>query len=399
MNNKSLGSQKLKSAIKIGMLIVFSTGVIGTGAFLLSAFHQYETTKTWAKVDESTLALLSPEMLYLKDEDKQNIGKYVAYRHQLWDDEKEDLTEQVTDKAIEKLKSLYSKIKDIQLTDVHEQYQRIVDAWEVQKGVDLLNESFLDAPEYTEKVQKVLKEQFNALNELSLTHKAKGFVSRTYDTLKNAATQNNLFEKAYTQISESFTYDSSTHTLTVKPTTTDETRRKFKDSLENVKNGAFAHQLTDLFNRSKEYLSQNEYAATIQKQIDKEKSVKEKFEEAKKRLANATEELSKNTVEYPNLVDKSKSDVEKWAKENDIHVTFQTQTSTQPKDRVISQMPHASQYKKITKGSSITIILAEPLTSTTTTQQRTTQSSTTQSPSTQSPTTERRNSTTSIGGQ
>ena len=76
-------------------------------------------------------------------------------------------------------------------------------------------------------------------------------------------------------------------------------------------------------------------------------------------------------VDYPNLVNKSREDVEKWAKDNQIKVTYKIVRSSIKKGNVVTQAPSASSYKKITKGSSITVEISdndEPTTQAPTTQ-------------------------------
>ena len=72
--------------------------------------------------------------------------------------------------------------------------------------------------------------------------------------------------------------------------------------------------LMSWFNDAKKYLEQNDKGRFIEEKIAKETSSKEQFEKLKNEAASAQKELDNSVVEYPNLVNKSREDVEKWAK-------------------------------------------------------------------------------------
>ena len=129
------------------------------------------------------------------------------------------------------------------------------------------------------------------------------------------------------------------------------------------------------FNDAKQYLEQNDKGRFIEEKIAKETSSKEQFEKLKNEVSSAQKELDNSVVEYPNLVNKSREDVEKWAKDNQIKVTYKIVRSSIKKGNVVTQAPSASSYKKITKGSSITVEISDN-------DEPTTQPPTTQSPST-----------------
>lgn len=129
------------------------------------------------------------------------------------------------------------------------------------------------------------------------------------------------------------------------------------------------------FNDAKQYLEQNDKGRFIEEKISKETSSKEQFEKLKNEVSSAQTALDNLIIDYPNLVNKSREDIEKWAKDNQIKVTYKIVRSSIKKGNVVTQAPSASSYKKITKGSSITVEISDN-------DEPTTQAPTTQSPST-----------------
>lgn len=57
----------------------------------------------------------------------------------------------------------------------------------------------------------------------------------------------------------------------------------------------------------------------------------------------------------PNFVGKTRSEVEVWAREREIEVTFETKSSKEPNDRVLTQNEHAGKLVELVKNLTITV--------------------------------------------
>lgn len=365
-------------------LVVFLTGAVlllVTLAMLIQLVIKYDSSKQWEKSYQPELASLSPEMLYLSDVQRSNVGKYVELKNQVWDEEKGDFKDDVSQSLFEEFTSAHEVIKDISLTGVHELFDVISKAWNVRSSIkESLSEKTETVVDKSNQLKLILDNEFDMLNDLSLSTKANHFVERTYNDLKSYAKEYNLLTTLYEKIEHSFYLDKDKKTLYVRTSAKESDRTEFRELSSSSSNTDLTQPLMSWFNDAKKYLETNDKGRFIEEKIASETSSKEQFEKLKKEVSSAQTELDALVIDYPNLVNKSREDVEKWAKDNQIKVTYKIVRSSIKKGNVVTQTPSASSYKKITKGSSITVEISEndePTTQTPTTQTPTTQSATT----------------------
>lgn len=368
--------KKNGSLKKLVVLLAGASLLLVTLAMLIQLVVKYDSSKQWEKPYQPELASLSPEMLYLSDVERANVGKYVELKNQIWDEDKGDFKDGVSQSSIDELTSAHDVIKQISLTGVHELFDVISKAWTVQSSIQSsLSEKTETVVDKSDQLKLIIDNEFDTLNELSLTTKANRFVERTYNDLKSYAKEYNVLTTLYEKIEHSFYLDKSKNTLYVRTSAKESDRSEFRELSSSVTSTDLTQPLMSWFNDAKQYLEQNDKGRFIEEKIAKETSSKEQFEKLKNETSSAQKELDNLVIDYPNLVNKSREDVEKWAKDNQIKVTYKIVRSSIKKGSVVTQAPSASSYKKITKGSSITVEISDN-------DEPTTQAPTTQSPST-----------------
>lgn len=368
--------KKNGSLKKLVVLLAGASLLLVTLAMLIQLVVKYDSSKQWEKPYQPELASLSPEMLYLSDVERANVGKYVELKNQIWDEDKGDFKDGVSQSSIDELTSAHDIIKNIQLTGVHELFDVISKAWAVQSSIQSsLSEKTETVVDKSDQLKLIIDNEFDTLNELSLTTKANRFVERTYNDLKSYAKEYNTLTTLYEKIEHSFYLDKSKNTLYVRTSAKESDRSEFRELSSSVTSTDLTQPLMSWFNDAKQYLEQNDKGRFIEEKISKETSSKEQFEKLKNEVSSAQTALDNLIIDYPNLVNKSREDVEKWAKDNQIKVTYKIVRSSIKKGNVVTQAPSASSYKKITKGSSITVEISDN-------DEPTTQAPTTQSPST-----------------
>lgn len=368
--------KKNGSLKKLVVLLAGASLLLVTLAMLIQLVVKYDSSKQWEKPYQPELASLSPEMLYLSDVERANVGKYVELKNQIWDEDKDDFKDGVSQSSIDELTSAHDVIKQISLTGVHELFDVISKAWTVQSSIQSsLSEKTETVVDKSDQLKLIIDNEFDTLNELSLTTKANHFVERTYNDLKSYAKEYNVLTTLYEKIEHSFYLDKSKNTLYVRTSAKESDRSEFRELSSSVTSTDLTQPLMSWFNDAKQYLEQNDKGRFIEEKIAKETSSKEQFEKLKNEVSSAQTALDNLIIDYPNLVNKSREDVEKWAKDNQIKVTYKIVRSSIKKGNVVTQAPSASSYKKITKGSSITVEISDN-------DEPTTQAPTTQSPST-----------------
>lgn len=364
--------KKNGSLKKLVVLLAGASLLLVTLAMLIQLVVKYDSSKQWEKPYQPELASLSPEMLYLSDVERANVGKYVELKNQIWDEDKGDFKDGVSQSSIDELTSAHDVIKQISLTGVHELFDVISKAWTVQSSIQSsLSEKTETVVDKSDQLKLIIDNEFDTLNELSLTTKANRFVERTYNDLKSYAKEYNVLTTLYEKIEHSFYLDKSKNTLYVRTSAKESDRSEFRELSSSVTSTDLTQPLMSWFNDAKQYLEQNDKGRFIEEKIAKETSSKEQFEKLKNEAAFTQKELDNLVIDYPNLVNKSREDVEKWAKDNQIKVTYKIVRSSIKKGNVVTQAPSALSYKKITKGSSITVEISdndEPTTQAPTTQ-------------------------------
>lgn len=364
--------KKNGSLKKLVVLLAGASLLLVTLAMLIQLVVKYDSSKQWEKPYQPELASLSPEMLYLSDVERANVGKYVELKNQIWDEDNGDFKDGVSQSSIDELTSAHNVIDQISLTGVHELFDVISKAWTVQSSIQSsLSEKTETVVDKSDQLKLIIDNEFDTLNELSLTTKANRFVERTYNDLKSYAKEYNVLTTLYEKIEHSFYLDKSKNTLYVRTSAKESDRSEFRELSSSVTSTDLTQPLMSWFNDAKQYLEQNDKGRFIEEKIAKETSSKEQFEKLKNEAASTQKELDNLVIDYPNLVNKSREDVEKWAKDNQIKVTYKIVRSSIKKGNVVTQAPSASSYKKITKGSSITVEISdndEPTTQAPTTQ-------------------------------
>lgn len=364
--------KKNGSLKKLVVLLAGASLLLVTLAMLIQLVVKYDSSKQWEKPYQPELASLSPEMLYLSDVERANVGKYVELKNQIWDEDKGDFKDGVSQSSIDELTSAHNVINQISLTGVHELFDVISKAWNVQSSMQSsLSEKTETVVDKSDQLKLIIDNEFDTLNELSLTTKANHFVERTYTDLKSYAKEYNVLTTLYEKIEHSFYLDKSKNTLYVRTSAKESDRSEFRELSSSVTSTDLTQPLMSWFNDAKQYLEQNDKGRFIEEKIAKETSSKEQFEKLKNEVSSAQTALDNLIIDYPNLVNKSREDVEKWAKDNQIKVTYKIVRSSIKKGNVVTQAPSASSYKKITKGSSITVEISdndEPTTQAPTTQ-------------------------------
>ena len=178
--------KKNGSLKKLVVLLAGASLLLVTLAMLIQLVVKYDSSKQWEKPYQPELASLSPEMLYLSDVERANVGKYVELKNQIWDEDKGDFKDGVSQSSIDELTSAHDVIKQISLTGVHELFDVISKAWNVQSSIQSsLSEKTETVVDKSDQLKLIIDNEFDTLNELSLTTKANRFVERTYDDLKS----------------------------------------------------------------------------------------------------------------------------------------------------------------------------------------------------------------------
>lgn len=341
---------KIKSVKKIWII----AGVVVVIAVVLSVigmlYHQYTSTVEWKKTQQPELASLTPEQLYLSDDDRENIGIYNNYKSQLWDDEKQNF-KSTDDELFENFVNSFTKIENLNLSGVNELFHDIKDIHDLRLRVEKVQAEKPD--EYLKVIETVIHDEFDKLNVLAQNNRVAGAVQDVYKKLGTYATSHNQLVEIYEAFANIFTIGDE---IVVNDSATTNDATAFNNVVSTFDRADLISRLQSIVKEASNTLSDNASIVDIQHKIDETKELKSKFDALKKEISDKKKALDSQIVDYPSFVGKTKQELEKWAKENNIIIRYR-QLSVTASDKVKAQLPATTTYKRIMKGSSIEVEL------------------------------------------
>lgn len=360
---------KIKSVKKLWII----AGVVVVVAVVLSVigmlYHQYTSTVEWKKTQQPELASLTPEQLYLSDDDRENIGIYNDYKSQLWDDEKQNF-KSADEELFENFVNSFTKIESLNLSGVNELFHDIKDIHDLRLRVEKVQAEKPD--EYLKVVETVINDEFDKLNALAQNNRVSGAVQDVYKKLGNYATSHNQLVEIYEAFANIFTIGDE---IAVKDGATTADATAFTTVASTFDRADLISRLKSIVKEASNTLADNANVVDIQHKIDETKEVKSRFEALKKEISDKKKALDSQIVDYPSFVGKTKQELEKWAHEKNITIRYR-QLSGETSDKIKAQLPATTTYKRIMKGSTIEVELelkqVTPTTETTTTTSSTT---------------------------
>lgn len=341
---------KIKSVKKLWII----AGAVVVIAVVLSVigmlYYQYTSTVEWKKTQQPELASLTPEQLYLSDDDRENIGIYNDYKSQLWDDEKQNF-KSTDDELFENFVNSFTKIENLNLSGVNELFHDIKDIHDLRLRVEKVQAEKPD--EYLKVIETVIKDEFDKLNALAQNNRVAGAVQDVYKKLGTYATSHNQLVEIYEAFANIFTIENE---IVVKDGATTADATAFTTVVSTFDRADLISRLQSIVKEASNTLADNASIVDIQHKIDETKELKAKFNALKKEISDKKKALDSQIVDYPSFVGKTKQELEKWAKENNIIIRYR-QLSGTASDKVKAQLPATTTYKRIMKGSSIEVEL------------------------------------------
>lgn len=356
--------RKIKSVKKLWII----ASVVVVIAVVLSVigmlYHQYASTVEWKKTQQPELASLTPEQLYLSDADRENIGIYNNYKSQLWDDEKKNFIS-TDENLFENFVNSFTKIESLNLSGVNELFHDIKDIHDLRLRVEKVQAEKPD--EYLKVIETVINDEFDTLNALAQNNRVAGAVQDVYKKLGDYAKSHNQLVEIYDIFAKIFTIGDE---IAVNDGATTADATAFTTVVSTFDRADLISRLQSIVKEAANTLAENANIVDIQHKIDETKELKVKFEALKKEVEDKKKARDSQIVEYPSFVGKTKQELEKWAKENNITIRYR-QVYGATTDKVKAQLPSNTTYKRILKGSQIEVELevkqVAPTTETTTT--------------------------------
>ena len=254
------------------------------------------------------------------------------------------------------------------LSGVNELFHDIKDIHDLRLRVEKVQAEKPD--EYLKVIETVINDEFDTLNALAQNNRVTGAVQDVYKKLGDYATSHNQLVEIYDIFAKIFTIGDE---IAVNDGATTADATAFTTVASTFDRADLISRLQSIVKEAANTLADNANIVDIQHKIDETKELKVKFEALKKEIDDKKKARDSQIVEYPSFVGKTKQELEKWAKDNNIKIRYR-QVSGATTDKVKAQLPSNTTYKRILKGSEIEVELevrqVAPTTETTTTTRR-----------------------------
>jgi hypothetical protein len=326
--------------------------------FTYDLVKQYQSSDQWVKVTGPEQATIPTEMFYLTRSEKQKFADYLKAKSTLWDETTKDFKATSTKAHLKAFEDTYQSMdaqvqqsfKDehqmiTQFYQLREQYYHTVSNRQVDVSLKDVNEFLTNANNILAPylldtntqtfVQSMYKNCVNLSKDYNKVIQIQGLlnamlgVKDNHYILKTSAKRSQLDQ--ITTLADQLTYKWS-----------------FVTAVRNKLLSPIQKELTSM-----------ESLESAFKAYQEDEKNKKAFEEFASQYKNMDKAIKENTVEYKSFVGKDVEELKSWARDNDLNVDVQSMESTQVNNTVISQRPDTTQYTRIAKKSTITVIISK----------------------------------------
>lgn len=348
------------------ILTLITVGIIGgiaiEGVNLLSI---YNSSKAWQKQSKTPIASLEPYMLYLSQEDMDNLSEYTSRLSVIYDSNKGVFAEGVTQKDLDELKKEFEKLAPSLQEKETEKYKLVSNMWSMKSDYDAIwnkeHTALLDSTtpqtvsDYVDKHWKIMD------SYLENDTIQKEWLINTYNELNKLKDDTATISSLFNMFNS--TFEVSDKKIIVKKDVSSSSIAEWSKTKAalNFSWPIVSNYMTEIINNSAKILEKHDKAINLYSEYSKAAESKNSFDTWSKTYS----QYNNSMISLPNFVGKDIETVKAWAKENGITLIINKVEDSAKKDTVISQNPTNSDYSKILKGSAFTVNIAKEKTTTT----------------------------------
>lgn len=348
------------------ILTLITVGVIGgiviEGVNLLSI---YNSSKAWQKQSKTPIASLEPYMLYLSQEDMDNLSEYTSRLSTIYDSNKGTFAEGITQNDLDELKKEFDKLAPSLQEKETEKYKLVSNMWSMKSDYDAMwnkeHTALLDSTtpqtvsDYVDKHWKVMD------SYLENDAIQKEWLINTYNELNKLKDDTATISSLFNMFNS--TFDVSDKKIIVKKDVSSSSIAEWSKTKAglNFSWPIVSNYMTEIINNSAKILEKHDKAINLYSEYSKAAESKNAFDTWSKTYS----QYNNSMISLPNFVGKDIEAVKSWAKENGITLIINKVEDSAKKDTVISQNPTNSDYSKILRGSAFTVNIAKEKTTTT----------------------------------
>lgn len=340
------------------LLIAGVTLVIIT--IMVGLIHTYHDSAHWTRITGPKTADIPTDILYASADEKADKLKYLKYQGLMWDRDRHVLKSTASAENYRQLEKAYDKLK--RKDDVSETNNQIKEAWSFHQDYQALfsKKDHVKMSTTPEEISQLINDHFPKITPYVVDGTQYQFANDAQTKMNNLASDQAVMNQIVANFSKQYTA-SGTHTLKSRIYATSAAEKKFKALSGRLHyHWALQQRFSQVYSASGSLLQKHDSMMSALLAYREDQSQMNSFNKFLSFWNSEKDKLDNQTVDLPDFTGKSKSDVDHWASENNITVKYKYESSSsQPNNSVLSQMPSASQYDKIIKGSTMTVYLAQ----------------------------------------
>lgn len=335
-----------------GVALVIVTIVFGL-------VHEYHDSAHWTRITGPKTADIPTDILYASADEKADKLKYLKYQGLMWDRDKHTLKPTASTENYRQLEKAYDKLK--RKNDVSSTNDQIKEAWSFHEDYNDLfsKKNTVKMSTTPEEISQLIDDHFPKITPYVVDGTQYQFANDEQAKMNKLADDQATMNQIVTSFAKQYKA-SGKHTLKSRIYATSAAKKKFKQLSGKLHyHWLLQKQFNRIYNASGSLLQKHDSMMDALLAYKEDQSQMNSFNKFLSFWNSEQDKLDNQTVDLPDFTGKSKSDVDRWADKNNITVKYRYESSSsQPNNSVLSQMPSASQYDKIIKGSTMTVYLA-----------------------------------------
>ena len=342
------------------LLTLLTVGIIGgiaiEGINLLSI---YNSSKAWQKQSKTPIASLEPYMLYLSQEDMDNLSEYTSRLSVVYDSNKGVFADGITQNDLDELKKEFDKLAPSLKEKEEAKYKLVSNMWSMKADYDAMwnkeHTALLDSTtpktvsDYVDKHWKIMD---SYLEDDTIQ---KEWLINTYNELFKLRDDTATISALFNMFNS--TFDVSDKKIIVKKDVASSAISEWSTTKAklNFSWPIVSTYMTEIINNSSKILEKHDKAINLYSEYSEAAGNKNAFDSWNSKYT----QYNNSMITLPDFVGKDVETVKTWAKENGITLIVNKVEDSAKKDTVISQTPTTYDYSKIMKGSSFTVNVAK----------------------------------------
>lgn len=325
----------------------------------LNLIHEYHDSAHWTRITGPKTADIPTDILYASANEKADKLKYLKYQGLMWDADKHQLKKSASASNYDQLQKAYGKLKN--KDDVQTTYDQIKEAWSFHQDYNdlLTSKGSVKMSTTPEEVSQLINDHFPQITPYLVDSTQFQFANDEQAKMNKLASDQAVMNAIVSNFAKQFKA-SGKRTLKSQIYATTSAKKTFNQESKKLQmKWQLQKQFARIYNASGSLLEKHDVLMDALSAYQEDQSQMNSFNRFLSLWNKEQDKLNNQTVDLPDFTGKSKSDVDSWADKNNITVRYRYQSSSSVSNNtVLSQMPSASQYDKIIKGSSMIVYLA-----------------------------------------